>query len=349
VRFGALVSAAAVVAMCAGLVVAGVFAAQPAAAVDNGTLGIRPSNEANFFHLSVLPGASVAAIAVVTNRLAAPVTLDTYLVDGLASSKGEFALNSESNTPKTVGLWSKTASKSVTVDAKSELNVPFVITVPAGTPPGDYEGGLVIQSAPVAGSTTNSDKGSVRIDIVQRQGVRIYLTVPGKARVSLEAQPLKWVQADGTVTLSLEVHNDGNITLHPTATVEIARLFGTTTKLLVPKPESVPPGATVMMTTTYKANTFAEWSIARSVVLSAAGDKHGSSAIVIVSWGVIVGTSAVLILIAFVIWRIARFVRRARKAMAEVARSAKVAAALTAQNAAATPPQSQLGSHAHDH
>jgi hypothetical protein len=326
--------------MCAGLVVAGVFAAQPAAAVDNGTLGIRPSNEANFFHLSVLPGASVEAIAVVTNRLPTPVTLDTYLVDGLASSKGEFALNSQTNTPKTVGLWSKTASKSVTVDAKSERNVAFVITVPVGTPPGDYEGGLVIQSAPVAGATADSSKGAVRIDIVQRQGVRIYLNVPGDALMSLAAQPLKWTQADGTVTLSLVVRNNGNVTLHPTATVDIARLFGTTKKLLVPKPESVPPGATVTMTTTYRANTFAELSLARSMVISAAGDYAGSSPILIVPTGVIAGASAVLLLILFIIWRVARFVRRARKALAEVAltaRDAAVAAGVAAAVLSAAP------------
>lgn len=298
-----------------GMGFAGVGSAQPAAAVDNGSLGIRPSNESAFFHLSVVPRDSVKAAAIVSNHQAVPVTLQTYVVDGLTSPSGAFALNEASAPRVGVGLWSQLATSQITVPPNSDLTVLFTLSVPAGTPPGDYAGGLIIQSLPVAGEVSNTGSTSVRVDIVQRQGVRIYLTVPGKTVAGLAVHTLNWALSDHHVVLSLMVTNTGNVTLHPTASIGVDRWFGGETKLPLVKPESVPPGATVTLTGTYPADAWAQLATAHAVVISDAGTKSSATGIFWLSFPLVIAFIVVAILAFLGTWRIVRFVRKSRRAL----------------------------------
>jgi hypothetical protein len=114
-------------------------------------LGIRPSNESDFFHLSLYPGAALEATAIVTNHTQSPVTLLNYPVDATSTPQGAFALANQDEPRPGVGGWVQLNGASITVAANSELKVPFRISVPAGTPLGDYAGGLIIQ-APRSGA-----------------------------------------------------------------------------------------------------------------------------------------------------------------------------------------------------
>lgn len=306
----------AALALMAGVGIASTISALPASAVDNGSLGIRPSNESDFFHLSVVPGDSVSSTAIVSNHLDHAVVLETYVVDGLTSGSGAFALNAESAPRVGVGLWARSSAKQITVAAKSEQKVPFTLSVPKGTKPGDYAGGLIIASAPVAGATTQSNNTAVRINIIERQGARIYLTVPGKTVLGLVAHQLNWQWEGDHVSLSLALTNTGNITLHPTASIRVERWLGDSTSLRLAPPESVPPGATVTVTTRYPADAWAQIASAHAVVHSAAGTSASAVTIFALSAPLLIGAGVVLIIIGFAVWRIALFVRRARRAMA---------------------------------
>lgn len=298
------------------------LAAGPAAAIDNGTLGIRPSNESDFFHLSLFPGAATEATAIVSNHTDSPVTLLTYPVDGQSSPQGAFALASQTDPRAGIGAWVRLDTAQVTVPANSNLELPFQLSVPANTPPGDYAGGLIIQSPPVKGETSIvGGDTAVRLDVVQRQGVRIYLNVAGTALKSLELGELSWTHTGGSVTFTLPVRNTGNTILHPAATVALSGWVGANTELGFDPPESILPGESLDLHASLAQAPPIHAGTADATVTSEAGTDHAQTGVVYAPW-LLLGIG--LLLLAIVIygaWRAARFVRRARRAIAQIAES----------------------------
>ena len=291
----------------------------PAAAVENGTLGIRPAIEADFFHLSLYPGAATDATAIVNNFTQTPVTLLNYPVDGQTSPQGTFALASQSDPRTGVGAWVTLNADHITVPANSKLKVSFRITVPTGTPPGDYAGGLIIQSPPVQGETgTAKGDTTFRLDIVQRQGVRIYLNVAGIAVKALQHDDLSWQKTGDTLTFTLPVHNTGNTILHPSATLDVNGWFGANTQLKFDTPESLLPGANLNLHARLSQAPPAQRGSAAATITSEAGTDHTRTSIIYAPWALIGLALLILVAALYGAWRTARFIRRARHAIAQV-------------------------------
>ena len=296
--------------------------AAPAAAIDNGTLGIRPSNESDFFHLSLYPGAATDATAIVSNHTNTPVNLLTYPVDGQSSPQGTFAFASQTDPRIGIGAWVQLGAAQITVPANSDLEVPFRLSVPANTPPGDYAGGLIIQSPPVEGETSIvGGDTAVRLDVVQRQGVRIYLKVAGTALQSLELGDLVWKQTADSVTFTLPVRNTGNTILHPSATLALSGWVGANTELNFDTPEAILPGENLeLKASLLKAPPF-QAGTADATITSEAGTDHAQVSVIYAPW-LLLGIGLLLLaIVAYGAWRAARFVRRARRAIAQVART----------------------------
>lgn len=306
-----------------GVVTLGVAGnALPARAVDNGTLGIRPSNESDFFHLTVSPGETLSASAIVTNHGSAAVVLDTYAVDGETSAAGAFELKSQADPRAQVGSWVHNALSRITVKAQSQLSMPFSITVPVGTKPGDYAGGLMIQGLPIQGVTKNDNGTPMRIDVVQRQGVRIYLKVAGTAKTSLSASSATWTANAKTVTLRLAVKNTGNTTLHPVVTAVVNPLFANSRTVSFDAPESVPPGTTVTLTARYPAAPLMQIARIHATIKSEAATTSDSTTVFAIPWQTLSVGLGMLLAIAFVVWRLVRFLRTAFSAIAAVKNAA---------------------------
>lgn len=294
----------------------------PAAAVDNGTLGIRPANESDFFHLSLYPGAATDATAIVSNHTQAPVTLLTYPVDAQNSPQGTFALASQSDPRAGIGAWVDLGVDHITVPANSDLRVPFRITVPPGTPPGDYAGGLIIQSPPVQGQTSTLAGGTaVRLDVVQRQGVRIYLNVAGTAVKSLEHGTLSWQQSGDAVTFTLPVHNTGNTILHPSSTLDLSGWIGANTQLTFDTPEELLPGATLDVHARLPHPPLIQAGNAEATLTSEAGTDHAQTRIIYAPWALMGIAVLVFAAALYGARRTVRFIRRARHAIAQITRT----------------------------
>jgi hypothetical protein len=290
----------------------------PASAVDDGTVGIRPANESDFFHISLYPGAAIDAVAVVSNHTSAPVTLLDYPVDGQTTPQGGFALTSQTDPQKAIGAWVRLNADHVTIPANSDLKVPFRLTVPPGTPPGDYVGGVIIQSPPVQGKTTtvNGDT-AVRLDVVQRQGVRIYLNVAGTAVKDLTHGEMSWEQNGDTVAFTLPVHNAGNTVLHPAAELKLTGWPVTDTTLKFDTPESLLPGSSLDLHARLTQAPPALNGDASAQLTSEAGAGQTSTHILYAPW-LLFGIGLLAIIAgSYGAWRGTRFIRRARAVLAQ--------------------------------
>jgi hypothetical protein len=292
-----------------------------ATAVENGTVGIRPSNEPDFFHLSLLPGAATDVAAIVSNSTDQPVTLLTYPVDGQSSPQGPFSFASKTDATTGVGAWVRLDTAQITVPAKSELKVPFRLSVPANTPPGDYSGGVIIQSPPVEGETSIvGGDTAVRVDVIQRQGVRIYLNVAGAALKSLELGELSWRQTADGVIFTLPLRNTGNTILHPTGTVDLGSWVGPNIELDFDPPESILPGERFDLQARQDRVPPIQAGTATAIISSEAGTGQAQTNVIYAPWLLLGIGLLLLVVVIYGATRAARFVRRARSAIAQVAR-----------------------------
>jgi hypothetical protein len=223
-------------------------AVPPAAAVDDGSIGIRPGHEADFFHLTAAPGSTSTATAVLSNHTARAVTLLTYPVDAVNSTEG-FAMADRAAERAGVGRWVELASGEVTVPAKSEVKIPLTIRVPDDATPGEYAGAVIIQSPPVNGATTTvGGDTAVRLDVVQRQGVRIYLKVDGTTTTSLTHGDLTWQKDGDALVFHLDLTNTGTTILRPSADLELALWGADARRVRFRAPEQLLPGSTASLT-----------------------------------------------------------------------------------------------------
>jgi hypothetical protein len=297
----------------AALVVAlSAAAVAPASAVENGEVGIRPAHEADFFHLSADAGTTTEAIAVVSNHTSEPMRLLTYPVDAIDSPAG-FAMADMAAPRSKVGDWVDVGSTEITVPANSDAMVPFTLTVPEHTPSGSYTGALIIQSPPVEGAVTTVDGGTaVRLDVIQRQGVRIYLEVAGDAVPTLGHGELTWSNDGEALLFTLPLKNTGNVPLHPDAELELTGWGGDSTTLRFDAPDVLPPGASVEVSASLPDAPLLGVGDAEAAIASEAGRQRISAGYAYARWELIAAVSTALLVMLVAGWVLARSVRRAR-------------------------------------
>lgn len=291
-----------------------------AAAVDDGTLGIRPAAEADFFHLELAPGAALDTEAVVTNHGDEPVTLRTYPVDA-TSDAGGFAMQDEAAPREGVGAWVQLARDTVTVAAGSEVRVPIRVEVPAGTRPGDYAGAVIIQAPPAAGEAAQLGDGTaVRLDVVQRLGVRIYLHVAGEAVTDLVPGAIEWRREGSSIEFSIPITNTGNTNLRPAVELELEGWPGPSQRVTLEGSQELLTGATHVLEGTIEDAPPAFAGSSSVTVRSEAGEHRASTSVVYAEWQLLVAAPIIAGIVALIAWRVVRFVKRARRAIAELER-----------------------------
>ena len=289
-----------------------------AAAAENGSYGIRPANEADFFNLSVAPGSALDAEAIVTNSTDEPVTLLTYPVDATSQANG-FAMENQESPRTGVGAWVQIESADVTVPANSEVRVPFRLSVPTGTRPGDYAGALIIQAPPEEGEVSELEDGTaVRLDVVQRLGVRIYLDVAGEAVVGLEPGELTWEREGGSLTFSMPIINTGNTNLSPEVQLELEGWPGEPRQATFESTEDLLTGSTHVLEANIDDPGPFFFGDAEATIASDAGEARVSESVVYADWQLLLVAVLVLAVLVLIAWRVTRFVRRARRAIAEL-------------------------------
>ncbi|HWL43748.1 MAG TPA: DUF916 domain-containing protein [Ilumatobacter sp.] len=197
------------------------------------TWGIRPSSATgpdgrNAFEYALDPGDTIEDYVGVSNFGDEPLGLAVYASDAFNTLGGDFDLLPAIDAPVDVGAWIAFAEPVVTVPARSRLDIPFRLTIPANATPGDHAGGIV---ASLTLPETSPDDSRVAVD--RRVGARIYLRVSGDLAPSATIDDLD-VTYDhnrnpvgrGTATVTYTITNTGNVRLTGTPTIKIAGPFG---------------------------------------------------------------------------------------------------------------------------
>lgn len=256
--------------------------AGPAAAADNGQWSVLPAANAigqrPYFYLAAAPGQAVTDSVTIANRTDRPRTFRLYAADAYNTARdGGFALRGPDEPRTATAAWTELARERITVPAKTALSVGFTLTVPDRAEPGDHPGAIVALEDRPAGTAVQGIAGQ-GIGVQQAVAARVYLRVTGPTAPALAVEDLRTTRRGAAgAEVSYTLHNLGNVTLRPRATLTASGALGRTlfSRPLTGLPAELLPGQQVRLTTRWADPPALEWAQV-TVVARADGATAGA-------------------------------------------------------------------------
>ncbi|GAA2618775.1 hypothetical protein GCM10009863_35900 [Streptomyces axinellae] len=233
-----------------------------------------------YFYLEGAPGTVLKDTLALTNDSGRTRTFRLRGADAYNERGGGFAVRGEGRS-EGPGTWLAPARDTVEVPAHTRAEVPFTVTLPQGTVPGDHPAAVVVG------------------DGERKVGVRIHLRVSGPTLAALSVENVSVHARDGggaSVTYTLV--NRGNTALRPRLTVRAGGLFG---PLSGPGPRTLPvellPGQRVTRHESWPQAPTADRAQVRLAVTAAGGARGTATAsYTAVPWGWVAALGALLVL-----------------------------------------------------
>lgn len=213
------------------------------AAPDLVTFGLSSATDGRldgrpYLEMTATPGSTIYEQVAVLNQSDKLLSLDLYAADAINTANGSVGLPSRDVTPTDAGSWITLGAPRVGVPPQSSSGigftiVPITITVPADAEPGDHLAG-VLTSLTARGSASG-DGRTAQLDLEQRVGLRVYVTVDGPLHPGLTVTDVHatYHRADylglappGSATVTYTLTNTGNTRLNVLATSTASGVFG---------------------------------------------------------------------------------------------------------------------------
>lgn len=177
-------------------------------------------------------GETIEDIATVKNFGHETAIVNVYAVDAATSKSGTFILKLRDQEQENIGIWTEVQEQKLTIPPGERIDVPFMIQIPDDVNPGQYFGGIVVESTSNQNQHSNADCGENQIcgtsvAVQTRVGARIYLTVPGDMK-----EEIAWTQFQqmkgltGRTYFKFKIENNGSISYEPRAHIKIYDVIG---------------------------------------------------------------------------------------------------------------------------
>ena len=203
-----------------------------AASADPITWSVKPSNDLKgaraAFEYATDPGTQVNDTVLVINSGVVAADFTVYAADAINDREtGDLSLAPKANTSSDLGAWVTLNVSTIHLEPGTQASIPFTMLVPSDASPGDHSAGIVASS-----TTTGTSKGqTVLVD--QRVGARINLRVSGAVVPKVTASgfvtsftPSLNPFAPGTMDVDYSVANRGNIRLDIGQKLDVVGPFG---------------------------------------------------------------------------------------------------------------------------
>jgi hypothetical protein len=196
------------------------------ALAPTGTDPSQPSSRA-FLAYTLAPGTNASDSVTLWNYSDVQLNFKVYGTDAYNNTTGEFTLLAGDQKPKDAGSWIALRTSSLTVPARTRVDIPMEIRVPANASPGDHTAGVV---ASVPTQTTDSNGLPQVVD--RRTGSRVYVRVTGPVNPSLTVENIStdyhgvFNPLDGSLDVSYTLRNAGNVRLGARQQVTVKDIFG---------------------------------------------------------------------------------------------------------------------------
>jgi len=175
--------------------------------------------------LTVPRGYTVHTAALLLNDTPRPLPLHLFLADGHSGPDGAFRSTNLGEPVHGVGAWLRLDGPArVVVPPHHAMRLPLTLTLPRDVPVGLHAGALEARGASAAAGTANG----VHLSIATQVGLRVYLTVPGRAVVAPVWSGLRCTHTGGQVLCHVTLLNRGTVPLHPRGQLHLLTPWGAT-------------------------------------------------------------------------------------------------------------------------
>lgn len=199
--------------------------AQPYPTQSQGvTFGIAPENpEASYFEFTLNPGESISDAVVAKNFSNQKIFLQVSLVDGKTATNGGISYDFE-NTGGT-SQWIQTAAGPIyEMRPFATQRIPFTVTVPQGTPPGEYVAGFLAAPAPATPAPVadqNDTTNNYIVNVVTRVAVAVIIRVPGQEHCDMTLKRLDATVFGAQWRYAMVFSNTGNVHFKGSASITV--------------------------------------------------------------------------------------------------------------------------------
>ncbi len=242
-----------------------------------------------WFDVTIDAGSTLDLIAGVKLSSDVPVELRAYAANAVNPPNGGFSAMGEDDEPVGATQWLGFPAQWLELAPGEERNVPLSVTVPAGTPPGEYVTSLVVQTAGAL-----EIPGTDAFRQVVRSSVSVEITVPGEMTAGFELGEPVVTQGASQWVLDVPITNTGTARVRPagelvvvdmkgavvsSARVEMGSVYGgNSTVVRVPLPAGMSPGAYVVsMDLTDEATGASDTLVGTAITIAAREEASGIS------------------------------------------------------------------------
>lgn len=197
--------------------------------------GIKPEKPGvAYFEYTLEPGESVEDTLIASNSSSETIQMIVEAVDGSTAQGGgiSYDFSQDSKAKQWIRLENNDNLK---IYANHIKRLPFTVTVPLGTPPGEYVFGFLSQldqsQATPEIQATNASGGQFLVNVISQVAIAVIIHVPGEERCIMEVKDLESSVESGKWKLTLILENSGNVHFSSTGVLEI-RNSSTGEKLL---------------------------------------------------------------------------------------------------------------------
>ena len=205
--------------LLAGLVLA---PAAAHAATKGPVFGLRAvgNNARGYFVYTLTAGASQSGAVIVSNVGTAAGTVKLFTADATTGNTTGTVYETDKQ-PKLTGAWVRLSQTSVTLAPNAHKTVSFTVHVPAGTPAGQWVGGIVAETSHALTGTKTNHKANIQIKIRDLTIVAVQANVPGPQRVNFSFGNVTTGGQRGFQQVLLHIESSGNVLTKPTGKVTI--------------------------------------------------------------------------------------------------------------------------------
>ncbi|MFB8387381.1 hypothetical protein ACFC3F_09625 [Microbacterium sp. NPDC055910] len=195
---------------------------------------VRPSDGVgedgrSWVELELDPGSTVEEHLLVRNLSRETVTFQLTAADGYFTATGRFNMLTSDQESVDAGTWIE-IQDSIEVPSGGDAIVPFTITVPENATPGDHPAGVAA-----------SIRSGGEVGVESRVGFRVMTRVTGEMAPALTTSVSGTYTGSinpfepGTLTLTYEVSNTGNVRLGVESLATVSGPFGWLARTLDPE------------------------------------------------------------------------------------------------------------------
>ena len=174
------------------------------------TFGLRPEDQSiGYFQYSLEPGESLEDAVLAVNGTEDPLRLIVTVVAGHTELTGGISFPGEADGP---AAWIVLPDEGlVDVPSKLAVRMPFTLTVPEGTPPGEYVAGFMATPEDPSEFSGEVGEGQLQVQVIPQMAVSMIIKVSSPEQCQLEVNSIADEVDKTQWKVLMDMANTGNV------------------------------------------------------------------------------------------------------------------------------------------